>query len=97
MSKRTLIALSILMIALAAPAKKIGGKKLPDTLSLSGENLVLNGAGLRKKLFIKVYAGALYLKKKSKDKQAIVNADEHMMVRMHFIYSKVEADKLIGA
>lgn len=88
----------LLALSCFAVAKdhKVGGKKLPDKVTVGGQELTYNGAGLRKKLFIKVYAGALYLKSKSKDAQKILDADEPMLVRMHFIYSGVGPDKLTG-
>ena len=78
-------------------AREIGGVTLPDTLELANEKLVLNGAGLRKKLFFKVYAGGLYLKSKSSDAAAVTDADETMMIRMHFIYNGVSSKKLTHA
>ena len=83
--------------AIFALAGEIGGVSLPDTLQVGGQDLVLNGAGLRKKLFIKVYAGGLYLKEKSDDAQKIIEADEAMVLRMHFIYNGVSAKKLTDA
>lgn len=99
MYTRSCMILSILFLLTApvAAGKKVGGKSLPDTMTVGGQELVFNGAGLRKKLFIKVYAGALYLKAKSKDREAVMAADEPMAIRMHFIYSKVDQDKLVGA
>jgi hypothetical protein len=91
------IALSVLLAVSAAGAKEIGGVNLPDSLTAGKTNLILNGAGLRKKLFIKVYAGGLYLTQQNKDSQKIIEADEPMIIRMHFIYDGVSADKLIGA
>ncbi|MCD4797083.1 MAG: chalcone isomerase family protein [Candidatus Cloacimonetes bacterium] len=76
---------------------KIGGKVLPDKMKAGENELLLNGAGLRKKLIIKVYAGALYLMQKSSDANAIIEADEPMTVKMHFIYKAVAPEKLIDA
>lgn len=95
MSKIQLMLVLILVIPLHA--KEIGGIVLPETPQAGGSNLVLNGAGLRKKLFIKVYAGGLYLTERSSDAKAIVAADQAMIPRMHFIYNGVSAKKLIDA
>lgn len=85
------------MSAMAAPApEKVGGAEMPDSVTVGGEKLILNGAGLRKKFVVKVYAGALYLKKKSSDAKAVVAADEAMQIRMHFLYG-VRADQLVDA
>ena len=93
-------ALAVVMTVLwtAVPtawALEIGGVALPETLDAGGKTLVLNGAGLRKKFFFKIYAGALYLPEKESDPGKIVPADETMAVRMHFIYDGVSAEKLI--
>jgi len=77
------------------PALEIGGVNMPDTLMIGKEKLVLNGAGLRKKFFVKVYAGALYLKSKSSDADKIIQADEPMGIKMHWIYDGVEGKKII--
>ena len=76
---------------------EIGGVHLPDSLTVNNKKLQLNGAGLRKKVIIKVYAGGLYLLKKETDPEKIIAADEPMMVRMHFIHSKVSREKLVNA
>ncbi len=93
------IFLMLLAVILAMPgfSMKIAGKTLPDTFKAGDTTLVLNGAGIRKKLWIKVYAGALYLPKKSKDWKAIINADEPMAIRMHFIYDGVSSSKMVSA
>ena len=96
---KKIIPLILLILAMAAPApaKEIGGVSLPDTLSTGKEQLLLNGAGLRTKMFIKVYAGGLYLRKKDNDAQRIIQADEPMAIRLHFIYDGVSHEQLIEA
>ena len=97
--KRLMIIVSILCLTLvsAAFAKEIGGVGMPDTLTAGKDQLMLNGAGLRKKFIVKVYAGGLYLLQKSNDAAKIIAADEPMAIRMHFIHDSVSADKLIAA
>ncbi len=77
-------------------AREISGVKLPDTVTVDGKVLQLNGAGMRKKLFIKVYVGALYLPARSSDAAAIVAADEPRHVRMVFVRD-VDRDSIMGA
>jgi hypothetical protein len=85
-------ALGILLItvflATAGYAVEIAGVNVPDTISAGGNNLVLNGAGLRTKLFIKAYIAGLYLTQKSSNAQAICAADQPMAVRL-YINSKL--------
>jgi long-chain acyl-CoA synthetase len=42
-------------------AADVGGVKLDDKMSLGGQEVVLNGAGVRTKFMVKVYVGSLYV------------------------------------
>ena len=95
MKRLIVITLALLMMTPVAYAKQIGSVTLPDSLMAGKDKLLLNGAGLRKKLFIKVYAGGLYLKQKETDPLKIMATDEPMAIRMHFIYNGVSSKKLI--
>lgn len=97
MSRLLISAMVVLLMASPAPALEIGGVDLPGTLSVDGRELVLNGAGLRKKFFVKVYAMGLYLPEKTQDAGRIIQADEPMAARMHFIYDGVSAEDLVDA
>lgn len=48
----------------AMAATEVAGVKFDDTTMLAGKELKLNGAGLRTKMFFKVYAAGLYLPEK---------------------------------
>lgn len=50
--------------SLPAFAAEVSGIKFPDTVTVAGQDLVLNGAGVRSKLVFKVYALGFYLKEK---------------------------------
>jgi len=56
----------------AHAATEIAGITYADTAQVSGESLVLNGAGLRKKLFFKVYTAGLYLPHKADTMPAVL-------------------------
>lgn len=92
-----LLTIFVLMTASFAGALEIGGAVLPDTLTAGTEKLTLNGAGLRKKFFVKVYAGGLYLTEPSGNADAVIAGDAPMAIRMHFIYDGVSSEKLVGA
>jgi len=93
--KKVIMALFMVCMAGSAPAADVDGVRLPDTLTVDGTNLILNGTGLRKKLIIKVYAAGLYLTEKDRNFQTIVDADKPMAIRMHFIYDGVSPKQLI--
>ncbi len=86
------LALCVASPALAGP--KIAGVEFPDSVVVAGQTLQLNGAGLRKKFIIKVYAGGLYLAAPSKDAAAIVAADAPKRVRMVFLRKVSKAQVL---
>lgn len=83
--KKLALALAALALALPAEAKKVAGVDFPDTVDVGGQTLKLNGAGLRKRFVIKVYAGGLYLAEPSGDANAVVEADAPKRVRMVFL------------
>jgi len=95
--KKTVIMLAVtFLLSLVQPAAalEIGGITLPDSMEVGGTRLPLNGAGLRTKFFFNIYAGGLYLPVPSHDPAVVINADQAMLVRMHFIYNGVSAKKL---
>ncbi len=98
MALRVLVA-CVVMLATAGElyGMEVGGAVLPETLRVDSQELVLNGAGLRKKFFIKVYAGGLYLKERSSEAGGIIDADEPMAIRLHFIYDGVSREDLVKA
>jgi hypothetical protein len=53
-------------MSVVASAAKVAGVKLDERTKVGTSELVLNGAGLRKMAFVKVYVGALYLTEKRK-------------------------------
>jgi hypothetical protein len=93
--RHLLVALA-LALSLPAFAREVAGVQVPDSVTAGGKALVLNGAGLRSKFFVKVYVGALYLEQRSSDPAAIVAADAAWQVVMTF---KRDVDKasILGA
>lgn len=84
-----------LLLPLTAHAGTLAGVTLPDKAVVAGQNLVLNGMGLREKYMLDIYVGGLYLPQKSSDPSAIINLDAPKRVVMHFIYSEVPKDKIV--
>ena len=92
--KKLAAAALALCVATPALARKVAGVEFPDSAVVGGQTLRLNGAGVRKKFIIKVYAGGLYLAEPSKDAAAIVAADAPKRVRMVFLRSVTKAQVL---
>jgi hypothetical protein len=70
----------------AAVAANLAGVEVPDSANVAATPLVLNGVGLRTKVFFKIYVGGLYLAAKSGDAAAIVAGTGPDRVLMHLIY-----------
>jgi long-chain acyl-CoA synthetase len=62
---RNIAALMFALFAIPGFALEVAGVKLDDKLSLGGQELVLNGAGLRTRAILKIYVGSLYLPAKA--------------------------------
>jgi hypothetical protein len=77
MKKTAGLAVAIgLSLALPALAKEVAGVTVPESATVEGKTLKLNGAGLRKKMVFKVYVAGLYLETPSKDAAAVISSDQ---------------------
>lgn len=92
-----LIVCCLLLIAPAVAAKTVYDVELPEQVSVAGEQLQLNGYGLRKKFFFKVYLGSLYTSDKVNSTSQVLALPGSKLIRMNFIYHKVERDKITDA
>jgi hypothetical protein len=78
---------ALIAALLAAPglqAAEVAGVRVEDRVRVGGNDLLLNGAGLRSKLFIKVYVGALYVNEKTSAPAGVLDstAPRRMVLRM---------------
>lgn len=69
MIRRSLLGLafSVAASAVSAQAVVVEGVKFEPSTTVGGQTIVLNGAGLRSRLFIKVYAAGVYVPQESND------------------------------
>lgn len=67
-----LVALFLALAAFGANAAEVAGVKLDDKVQVEGRDLVLNGAGLRKRFVFNVYVLGLYLTEKKTDAAAVL-------------------------
>ena len=77
-------------------AAEVAGVRVADSIKVGNSELVLNGAGLRSKLFIKVYVGALYVGQKAATPAAIYDSasPRRMVLRL---LRDLDADSLHSA
>lgn len=87
----------LLLLGSSAFALSVAGVPVEPAVTLNGQTLPLNGAGLRSKFFIKVYVGALYAERKLPSAAAVFADPGSKLVRMRFIHSKVAKEKILDA
>ena len=93
--RRLLLLLVALCFTVSARAAEVGGVKLEDKITLAGQDLVLNGAGIRTKVVFKIYVGSLYLLAKASDLSAVL-AKAPRRIQMNLLRD-VTADQLIDS
>ncbi|MGQ0652406.1 MAG: chalcone isomerase family protein [Betaproteobacteria bacterium] len=86
----------LLMLAFPACAAEVAGVRLADKASVAQTELVLNGAGLRKRFIFDVYAMGLYLRAKSTSDAGVLNQAGPKRIALHMLRD-VPADQFSDA
>jgi long-chain acyl-CoA synthetase len=81
--------------AITAGAADVSGVHVEDHAKIGTAELVLNGAGLRSKLFFKVYVIGVYAPKKTSNAAELIDSREPRRVAMHLLRD-LDADSLIN-
>jgi hypothetical protein len=96
--KKLAVALSFLLLSSQAFALEVGGVNVAPTVTVQQKTLLLNGAGVRKAYFtVKVYVGSLYTERKVTTPAQLLADPGEKLIRMSFVHSKVEKEKIVGA
>src|SRR3954470_412938 len=97
MNRRSLFRFFLFLgfVAHAAGAE-VAGVKIDDKTNVGNAELVLNGAGLRKRVFFQVYAIGLYLPKVTTNGIEVINSPGPKRVAIHMLRD-VDADQFTGA
>lgn len=86
-----------IMLALPVQAQEVAGVRLDKTVTVNNHTLKLNGYGIRKKFFVKVYIGSLYSENRLPSAAEALKDTGGKLIRMNFLHSKVEKEKIIDA
>lgn len=99
MIMKNLIAALILTLLFSgrSNAVEVAGVNLDPAVTVNGQQLKLNGYGMRKKFFVKVYIGSLYASKPLTSAAAALADSGYKLIRMNFLHSKVEKEKITEA
>jgi len=93
--RKWLVVFLALCFTAPAFAAEVGGVKLGDKVAVGGQDLVLNGAGIRTKAIFKVYVGSLYVPAKVPDLAGVL-AKGPRRVQMNLLRN-LSADDLVNA
>lgn len=90
---------ALLTALLATPglnAAEVAGVKIDEHIKVGANELVLNGAGLRSKVFIKVYVGSLYVTQKASTAAALIETPSARRMSLRLLRD-LDSDTLYGA
>ena len=88
----------LLTLTFSSHAKELAGVTVDDQIELSdGSQLVLNGMGLREKLWIDVYVGSLYLEKQANNVAAVLAQPGAMRIQIDVVYKEMAQKKMLQA
>ena len=95
--RRLILVFILLFMAHSAGAMEIAGVTIDEKITATdGTALVLNGAGIRKKAWFKIYIAQLYLQNTSSDAAQVIADEGNKRVVMHFLYDKAQAGHVVN-
>ena len=98
MKKIYLILACLIMLPSTGSAVEFAGIFVKDEITAeNGQQLILNGVGLREKLWVDVYVGALYLPRKMSRVPDILANNSALRIQLDFVYKEVSIEKLLKA
>lgn len=77
-------------------AAEVAGVKVDDSIKVGGNELVLNGAGLRTRFFFKVYVAALYVGQKASTPAAVYDSQQPRRIVLRML-REIDAESLYQA
>jgi hypothetical protein len=86
-SRRMIATLTGLAAAAIVLAGETAGVRMPDTITVEGKTLKLNGMGLRKKVVFKVYVAGLYLETPSNAGLMVISSEQIKRMQLSVLRS----------
>ncbi len=97
MKKIALLLISLFLCLPLLAQTKVGDATLSNTFKVDTHELILNGAGLREKLWFDLYACGLYLQNKNTSASSITTTDQPMVMHLEILSRLLSKKKMIGA
>jgi hypothetical protein len=99
---KNLLGAALALVALSASggawSAERAGVRMPDQVNVRGQNLVLNGLGVREAtvMHVDVYVAGLYVPQRSSDPSQILRPDEPKVLHLTFVHD-VRRDQMTKA
>ena len=97
MKKYLLFTVFLLSAANTNAQEVISGVFVDNQLTFENKEFVLNGAGIREKMWIELYVGALYVPKKIKSEKELYALNDNFAMRIDIVSPRITSDVLIEA
>ncbi len=98
MKAKAFFLLIVMAVSFCAEAQvTLNGITLPAKIQRDNTDLALNGGGIRKKMFLKLYVAGLYLAEKSKNGNDVVAADKPVAVRLTITSGFINSNNMSDA
>ncbi|MBL4662830.1 MAG: chalcone isomerase family protein [Flavobacteriaceae bacterium] len=92
------VLIAVFSFNLVSAQTQVGAVTLPNTVNFGGQELALNGAGIRKKaMILKLYSGGLYLATPSSNANSVINSSDYMAIKLHITSGFVSSDAMKDA
>ena len=95
MRKYILTALITLLTLPLLSGTEIAGVEIDNKLSYDSMDYMLNGAGIRKKLVLKLYVGSLYTSKKITSEAEILKGPVSALIRLDIISGLITSELMV--
>lgn len=96
--KRILIMICVLFsVQLTMAQVEVEGVVVPEKVTMEGQDMVLNGVGVRSKYFMDLYVGSLFVHSKESNAQRIIDANKGMLIQLDIISGLITSEKMTDA
>lgn len=85
---------ALLSVQFATAQMEVEGVMVPENVSMEGQDMVLNGVGVRSKYFMDLYVGSLFVPSKESNAQKIIDADKGMLIQLDIISGLITSKKM---
>ncbi len=96
--KKYFVYVSLFLFSMTINAQEvISGVFVDNKLSFDNKEFVLNGAGIREKMWIELYVGSLYVPYKIKSEKELYQLEDYFAMKLDIVSPRITSEVLIDA